>query len=378
MVLFDGFLKVYFEDSDDDVPESSKILPPLKIGQNLNLNYVESAQVFDRPKPRYTEASLVKKLEEMGIGRPSTYAPTISTIQDRGYVEKGELEGKERKLVILKLQQDDLKREETTEITGADRGKLFPTAIGSVVSDFLVKHFPDIVDFQFTAKVEQEFDDIADGKKPWNAMISEFYGPFHKTVGEAENVSRQEASQARQLGNDPKTGKPIFVRVGRYGPMLQMGEAEDEEKPKFAPLPAGQKMDAVTLEEALELFKLPRIIGRTSSGQEIAANFGRFGPYIKYGSTFVSIKPDDPFSITLERALELIAEKEEAEAKKHIQAFPGTDIAVLNGRYGPYITDGKKNAKAPKDKDPAKLSLEECQQLLEKAPAKKPRRRIVK
>jgi DNA topoisomerase-1 len=271
-----------------------------------------------------------------------------------------------------------LKREETTEITGADRGKLFPTAIGSVVSDFLVKHFPDIVDFQFTAKVEQEFDDIADGKKPWNAMISEFYGPFHKTVGEAENVSRQEASQARQLGNDPKTGKPIFVRVGRYGPMLQMGEAEDEEKPKFAPLPAGQKMDAVTLEEALELFKLPRIIGRTSSGQEIAANFGRFGPYIKYGSTFVSIKPDDPFSITLERALELIAEKEEAEAKKHIQAFPGTDIAVLNGRYGPYITDGKKNAKAPKDKDPAKLSLEECQQLLEKAPAKKPRRRIVK
>jgi DNA topoisomerase-1 len=339
---------------------------------------MEATQVYERPKPRYTEASLVKRLEEMGIGRPSTYAPTISTIQDREYVVKGDLEGKEREISRLTLKDGQVDERTTTENYGADRGKLFPTSIGMLVNDFLVQHFAAVVDFDFTKKVEEEFDDIEDGKQAWNAMIAEFYGPFHKTVLATDTISRMEAAGARELGTDPKTGKPVIARLGRFGPMLQLGQSSDEEKPKFAPLPEGRRLDDVTLEEALELFKLPRVIGSTPDGQEISANFGRFGPYVKWGTTYVSIKPDDPFSITQERARELIAEKSAQDAAKHIKAFEGSPIAIMNGRFGPYITDGKKNAKVPKGTDPASIDLKTAKDLLTQAPARAKRRRIVK
>jgi DNA topoisomerase-1 len=384
VVLFDGFLKLYLAHESDEDLEEEGILPPLKAGQDLPLVKGDATQVYDRPKPRYTEASLVRRLEEMGIGRPSTYAPTISTIQDREYVEKGDLEGKERPVKRFELIGGNVTEQDTFENYGADRGKLFPTSVGMLVSDFLVKHFPAIVDYDFTKKVEEEFDEIADGKQKWNKMIAEFYGPFHKTVEAAEDISRQEAAGARDLGKDPATGKMIIARLGRYGPMVQLGEATDtdkdgnEVKPKFAPLPQGKRLDEVTLEDALEMFKLPRIIGKTPDGQEIGANFGRFGPYVKWGSSYVSIKPDDPFTITLERALQLIAEKQKADAAKHIKAFEGTSVAIMNGRFGPYITDGKKNAKIPKDTDPASIELAQAQELLAAAPLRAKRRRIVK
>ncbi len=381
VVKFEGFLKVYFEGTDEengDDPLSKKMLPPIKVGQDLELDVMQGMETFSRPPARYTEASLVKKMEEMGIGRPSTYAPTISTIQDRGYVEKGDLEGRERNLQIFLLKNDAITDEIKTEVTGADKSKLLPTDIGNVVTDFLVKHFPKIVDYNFTVQVEEEFDSIAHGKQKWNKMIAEFYTPFRATVDAAADISREEAQQTRELGIDPESGKPVLVRVGRYGPMFQIGTKDDEEKPRFASLPAGKKMDDVTLEEALELFKLPRIIGQTKDGEDIGANFGRFGPYIKFGTKFVSIKPDDPFTITLEKALELIEEKKKADKEKFIQTFEGSDIQVLKGQYGPYITDGKKNAKIPKDKKPEKLSLKECEELIASAPAKKKRRFIKK
>jgi DNA topoisomerase I len=381
VVKFEGFLKVYFEGTDDENgvdPLAKKMLPPIKVGEDLKLDTMQAGETFSRPPARYTEASLVKKMEEMGIGRPSTYAPTISTIQDRGYVEKGDLEGKERELQIFILQKDKITDEKRTEITGADKSKLFPTDIGNVVTDFLVNHFPKIVDYNFTAQVEEEFDSVAGGKQKWNKMIAEFYTPFRETVDGAADISREEAQQTRELGIDPESGKPVLVRVGRYGPMFQIGTKDDEEKPRFASLPAGKKMDEVTLEEALELFKLPRIVGQTKDGEDIGANFGRFGPYIKFGSKFVSIKPDDPFTITLERALELIEEKKKADKEKFIQTFEGSDIQVLKGQYGPYITNGKKNAKIPKDKEPEKLTLAECEELIASAPAKKKRRFVKK
>jgi DNA topoisomerase-1 len=375
VIKFDGFLSVYLEGKDhDDEVEAEGILPPLEVGQTLDLIEMKASQTFSRAKPRYTEASLVKKLEEEGIGRPSTYAPTISTIQDRGYVEKGDREGSPRDYRVIILKDGKVTASDETENTGVERSKLFPTPIGSLVNDLLVKHFPDVVDYQFTAKVEDEFDEIEEGKKPWNKMISEFYGPFHKSVVAAEGISREEASGARDIGIDPKSGKPIIARMGRFGPMLQIGSAEDEEKPKFAPLPPGTTVETVTMEEALELFKLPRVVGQTPDGQEITANLGRFGPYVKFGSTFVSIKPDDPFSITAERANELIAEKIAADAAKTINIFADGAIKVLNGRFGPYITDGKKNAKIPKDTDPATLDEATCRKLLEEAPAAKARR----
>jgi DNA topoisomerase-1 len=384
VVLFDGFLKLYLAQETDEDLEEEGILPPLKVAQDLPLVKGEAVQVYDRPKPRYTEASLVRRLEEMGIGRPSTYAPTISTIQDRQYVEKGDLEGKERPVKRFELENGQVTEQDTVENYGADRGKLFPTSVGMLVTDFLVKHFPAIVDYDFTKKVEEEFDEIADGKQKWNKMIAEFYGPFHKTVDAAEDISRQEAAGARELGTDPATGKKIIARLGRYGPMVQMGEATDtdkdgnELKPKFAPLPQGKRLDEVTLEDALEMFKLPRIIGTTPDGQEIGANFGRFGPYVKWGSNYVSIKPDDPFTITLERALQLITDKKAADAAKHIKTFDGTDVAIMNGRFGPYITDGKKNAKIPKGTEPASIELAQAQELLAAAPLRAKRRRIVK
>jgi DNA topoisomerase-1 len=384
VVLFDGFLKLYLAQETDEDLEEEGILPPLVAGQDLPLLTSQAVQVYERPKPRYTEASLVKRLEEMGIGRPSTFAPTISTIQDREYVVKGDLEGKERPVKRFELKNGAVVEEDTTEVHGADRSKLFPTSVGMLVSDFLVKHFPAIVDYDFTKKVEEEFDDIADGKQTWNAMIAEFYGPFHKTVEDAADISRQEAAGARELGADPKTGKPIIARLGRYGPMLQLGTAEDKDKdgnevkPKFAPLPEGRRLDDVTLEEALELFRLPRSIGKTADGLEIAVNFGRFGPYAKYGPNYVSIKPDDPFTITLERALQLIVEKQAADAAKHIKTFDKEGISIMNGRFGPYITDGKKNAKVPKGTDPASIELPLAQELLAAAPVRSKRRRIIK
>jgi DNA topoisomerase-1 len=384
VVLFDGFLKLYLAHESDEDPDEEGILPPLTVGQDLPLQRMEAVQVYDRPKPRYTEASLVKRMEEMGIGRPSTYAPTISTIQDREYVVKGDLEGKERPVKRFELEKGTITEQDTTETYGADRGKLFPTSVGMLVTDFLVQHFGAVVDYDFTKKVEEEFDEIEDGKKQWNAMIAEFYSPFHKTVEAAADITRQEAAGARELGNDPATGKPIIARLGRYGPMLQLGEATDKDqggnevKPKFAPLPAGKRLDDVTLEEALELFKLPRVVGTTEDGQDITANFGRFGPYIKWGSTYASIKPDDPFTVTLERARELVIAKIAADAAKHIKAFEGTTIAVMNGRFGPYVTDGKKNAKIPKDTDPKSITLDQAKDMLAAAPVRAKRRRIVK
>lgn len=379
VVKFDGFLKLYIAHESDEDMEEEGILPPLTTGQETPLVGMQAVQTYERPKPRYTEASLVKRMEEMGIGRPSTYAPTISTIQDREYVVKGDVEGKERTVKRFELKDGNISEQDTTETYGADRGKLFPTSVGTLVNDFLVKHFPAVVDFDFTKKVEEEFDDIEDGKQKWNAMIAEFYGPFHKTVEAAEDITRLEAAAARTLGNDPATGKPIIARLGRYGPMLQLGEAEEqEEKPRFAPLPPGRRLDDVTLEEALELFKLPRVLGTTEGGDEVTVNFGRFGPYAKWKSSYVSIKPDDPFTITLERARELIKEKQAADAAKHIKTFDGSDMAVLNGRFGPYVTNGKKNAKIPKGTDPKDISLEQAKELLDSAPARRVRRRIIR
>ena len=378
MVKFDGFLKLYLSSKeDDDEAEEEGILPSLSPGAAVALISLVGRQTFDRPKPRYTEASLVRQLEEMGIGRPSTYAPTIANIQDREYVQKGDVAGTEREVSVVTFTEGKLSKTTETEMAGAERNKLIPTPLGQLVSDFLTAHFGNVVDYDFTARVEDEFDQIEDGKQHWNAMIADFYGPFHQTVEQAENISRQEASQARELGNDPVSGKPIIVRWGRYGPMVQLGSAEDDEKPKFAGLPTGQKLEDVTLEEALELFKLPRQVGTTADGQPIEANFGRFGPYIKFGSLYVSIKPDDPFTITAERAQELAAAKLKAEAEKYIKRFEDSPIAVVNGRFGPYVTDSKRNAKIPKGTEPADLTLDDCKKLLDQAPTRR-RRRVVR
>jgi DNA topoisomerase I len=315
----------------------------------------------------------VRQLEEMGIGRPSTYAPTISTIQDRGYVEKTDVEGKERDVIRVALADGAINRTETTEMTAPDRNKLIPTSTGKVVTDFLAKNFSDIVSYDFTKEVEEEFDQIADGKLAWQKMLAAFYGPFHTTVEKSADISRAEAAQARLLGNDPKTGKPVSARFGRFGPMVQIGNVEDEEKPRFAGITNGKTVDNITLDEALKLFDLPRNLGRDEQGNDILANIGRFGPYVKVGSNYVSIKGHDPYSIELNTALELIAEDAAKKAARNIKEFEGTDIKVLNGRYGPYITDGTKNAKIPKDTEPADVTLEQAKELLEAAPAAKGR-----
>lgn len=363
---FDGYLKVYGGGKDD------VILPNMTKGENLDLNSIDARQVFSRPPARYTEATLVRTLEELGIGRPSTYAPTISTIQARGYVEKGASEGNQREYHVLKLSGGQIHESSETENTGSDKGKLLPTALAIMANDFLVKHFAPIVDYDFTREAEAEFDKIADGKKSWREMVERFYKKeFHPLVEKSADVSRAETSQARELGKDPKSGKNIYARFGRFGPMLQIGEVTDEEKPTFAPLPKGARLETVTLEEALEMFKLPRLVGKTKEGEDIKANIGRFGPYVQVGKLFVSIKENDPMKITESEARELIEAKKDAEAKKLISDF-GT-IKILNGMYGPYITDGKKNAKIPKDQDPAKINEPEAKKILEEAPEKKGR-----
>lgn len=369
ILQFDGFLKVYGGGKDDT------LLPPVEKGQQLPLSTMAATETFTRPSARYSEASLVKALEELGIGRPSTYAPTISTIQTREYVEKKDLEGVERKMQTLTLEKGTIAEAETTEITGADRNKLVPTAVAEVTTDFLIKYFPSIVDYDFTATVEKSFDLVEEGKETWQKMITQFYKDFHPLIKKSEEASREEVSQARELGTDPKTGKPILARFGRYGPMLQRGETESEEKPSFAPLPEGATLEDVTLEQALKMFELPRTVGTTKEGEPIAANIGRFGPYIQVGKVFVSIKPLSPFDVTEADARKLYAEKLEKEANKYIQKFP-SGINVVNGQYGPYITDGKKNAKIPKDTDPKKLTEAECKKLLDEAPARGKGRRF--
>jgi len=371
IVVFDGFLKVYGRSGDD------VLLPEVKQGDPLTLQQAEAIETLSRGPARYTEASLVKKLEEMGIGRPSTYASTINTIQTRGYVERGELEGIEKE--IAKLVLKDGKVAETTEKIqyGKDTNKLFPTDTGKVVTDFLVKHFEKVMDYDFTKSVEGELDEIAVGNKDRVKVLTEFYTPFHKLVEESAGVSRAEATQTRHVGDDPKTGLPIFARFGRFGPMLQKGEQSDDPKPVFAPLPTGAKIETVTLEQALEMFKLPRLVGTTEDGKEIKANIGRFGPYIVVDKLFVSIKPHDPHTITLDEARELYTAKLKSEAEKNIADF-GDGIKVLNGRYGPYITDGKKNAKIPKGTDPKAITHEEAKKLLDETSDKKPRRRVVR
>lgn len=370
VIIFDGFLKVYGGSKKD--PE---ILPSLAANDSLQLSSATARQTFARPPARYTEGSLVKKLEDLGIGRPSTYATIINTVQVRGYAEKGESEGEPRDVIVLELENDKLNREVVQEKTGADRGKLVPTAAGKVLNDFLVNHFDQVVDYGFTADVEAEFDQIAENKLARNTMLQHFYDPFHKLIEGSGKIDRSEVAQAREVGTHPKTGKPILARFGRYGPMLQLGATDDkEEKPQFAPLPKGAKLETVTLEDALKAFQLPRVVGQTDVGEDIKANIGRFGPYIQIGKLFVSIKPLDPHTISLKEAKELYAAKLKAEAEKNIADF-GDGVKVLNGRFGPYITDGTKNAKIPKDTDPKTITHEQAKKLLEEAPAKKAYRR---
>lgn len=375
VVKFDGFLSVYLESTDDEDESEVKkgMLPTLKVGQMLDMTSMKAKEGFTRHPARYTEASLVKKLEEMGIGRPSTYAPTISTIQKRNYVVKEYREGKERKYTVVNLNKGEIKVEEQTEITGTEKNKLFPTNIAMVVTDFLVEHFPNVTNYSFTAEVEKEFDEIAQGLMKWDDMIRNFYTEFHSKVETTENIERKEVSNARELGVDPKTGKKVIARLGKYGPLVQIGDDEDEEK-TFSSLRKGQFIENITLEDALELFKLPREVG-TLEDKPIQAAIGRFGPYVRHDGKFVSIpKEDDPYTIDEARAIELIKAKREADANKHIKSFEeNADVQVLNGRYGPYIKVGRKNVKIPKDKKPEDLTLEECLELAEKAPAKKGR-----
>ncbi len=433
VITFDGFLKVYLEGKDDEGDEEQEgLLPEMHQGEHLALQEMTATQRFDRPAPRYTEASLVKKLEELGIGRPSTYAPTISTVQKRGYVVKENREGVQRPYRILTLAGGNINATTATENTGAEKQKLFPTDIGMVVNDFLVEHFPTIVDLNFTAKVEEEFDEIAEGRENWRAMLKRFYEPFHATIGTVVETADR-ASGSRVLGQDPRSGKDVVARIGRFGPMVQIGSADDEEKPKFASLRKEQSIATISLQEALDLFKLPRTLGK-SGDEEVIVNAGRFGPYVKLGSTFASLTPDDdplsidlaraielidlkkaasatrelgeykgetivqgrgrfgpfvkfgktyanipkgeePSTVTLERAVELIEAKLAGVRQNILKAFEGTTVEIIDGRYGPYLTDGNKIAKMPEGKQPAEVTLEEAQKLLAEAPERKGRGR---
>ena len=339
---------VYLEGSDD-AEQESKLLPPLAPEQKIKLEQIRNEQHFTEPPPRYTEASLVKTLEEYGIGRPSTYASIISTLVQRDYVE-------------------------------FEKKRFQPTDIGKIVNTFLTNHFATYVDYNFTAKLEDDLDAVSRGEKEWIPLLRDFWEPFSAIVKDKEeNVSRQEANQARELGIDPKSGRPVSVRMGRYGPYVIIGAIEDDEKPQFYGLRQGQRIEGITLEEALELTKLPRELGETPDGIPLSVSIGRYGPYVRFADKFVSLaKEDDPYTITLERAIELVEEKKRVDAAKQIQEFPKSGIKVLNGRYGPYITDGNKNARVPKDQDPKVLSLEECLSLLANAPVKRGRRRAAK
>ncbi len=373
VIIFDGFLKLYGGNKKDD-----GILPAVSSGDTLDLASANAKQIFARPPARYTEGSLVKKLEDLGIGRPSTYATIINTVQVRGYAEKGEAEGRPRDIIIMNLEGNAINREVIQEKTGSDKGKLIPTAAGEVVSDFLTNHFDQIVDYGFTASVEESFDKIATGALARNRMLDDFYLPFHKLIEESGGIDRSTVAKAREIGLDPKTGKIILARFGRFGPMVQLGSgAEGEEKPQFAPMPAGKKVETITLEEALHAFKLPRVVGDTPEGVVIKANVGRFGPYIQIDKTFVSIKTYDPHTITLAEALELIEAKKQADREKNIADF-GDGIKVLKGRFGPYITDGNKNVKIPKGTEPADITHEQAIALIAGAPAPSKKKRVIR
>ncbi|MEQ9441055.1 MAG: type I DNA topoisomerase [Cyclobacteriaceae bacterium] len=377
VIKFEGFLKVYIESSDEEDDEDKKgMLPPLDEGQKLNLDEMKARQTFSRHPPRYTEASLVKKLEEMGIGRPSTYAPTISTIQKRGYIVREDRDGYDREYreMTLVKKENNIDEQLLTERTGTEKRKLFPTDVAMVVNDFLAEHFDTVIDYSFTADVEKKFDEIAQGKKAWEQMIDEFYQQFHPKIVISEDIDRSTIKNDRHLGEDPKTGLPVIARLGRFGPIVQIGETDAEEKPKYASMRTGQFIETITLEEAMELFKLPREIGEYEE-EVMTAAIGRFGPYIRHNGKFYSLtKEDDPLTVETDRAIEIIEAKRKADENKYIKVFDSDpEVQVLNGRYGPYIKVGKKNVKIPKDKKPEDLTLEECMELAEKAPEKKAR-----
>ncbi|TPG65804.1 type I DNA topoisomerase [Hymenobacter nivis] len=380
VITFEGFLKVYAESKDDEDEDDaakdgessfSRGLPPLSVGQDLPLLRFSATERFSAPPARYTEASLVKKLEELGIGRPSTYAPTISTVQKRGYVEKDTREGKERKFHVLTLEGPAVQTEIKAENYGAEKAKLFPTDTAMVVNDFLVAHFPTVVDFQFTAKVEDEFDQIANGHEDWTKMLTGFYGKFHATIEAGQDIERSTLGSTRELGVHPETGEKITARLGKYGPYVALGDPDGEVKPTYANLRKGQFIENLTLEDALELFKLPRIVGQFED-KDMTANLGRFGPYVRHDSKFFSLtKEQDPHTISAEEAVALIENKRKTDAERLIKSFPeNPDIQVLNGRFGPYIVAGKKNVKIPKGEEPADLTLERCLELAEATPDK--------
>lgn len=374
VLKFEGFLKVYLEGKDEEDEEKTEgILPPLKTGEKLSGREITATERFTHHPPRYTEATLVRKLEELGIGRPSTYAPTISTIQKRSYVIKEDREGVKRNFCCLTLRDKNITEESRSENTGAEKAKLFPTDIGMVVNDFLLQNFNDIMDYNFTAKVEEEFDEIARGKLVWTKMLAGFYKPFHKTVElTAETSARQ--SGERLLGNDPATGKPVIVRLGKFGPMVQIGRTDDAEKPRFAALPKGQRMDAITLEQAMDLFKLPRNIG-THEGNEVIVSIGRFGPYIKYQDGFISLpKGEDPYTISLERVKEIL---NAPRLPKILGKFQGEDVSVAKGRFGPYIKYKDIFASLKKDEDPFSVTLDRAIELVTEK-EKKEREKIIR
>ena len=377
VLKFDGFLKVYMESTDDegDTEGNDKMLPALAKGDVLALSSVTATERFSQAPARYTEASLVRKLEELGIGRPSTYAPTISTIQQREYVEKGDRKGTERKYRMLTLHDGKIESGEKTELTGADKGKLLPTDIGVVVNDFLMEYFPEILNYNFTANVEQQFDDIAEGKTVWNDEIDHFYKLFHPVVESALALRLEHKVGERVLGTDPKSGRPVSVKIGRFGPLVQIGTPEDAEKPLFASLLKGQSMSTITLEEALKLFDLPRTLG-DFEGKTVVVGIGRFGPYIRHDGKYVSLpKEFTPQGVSLEDAIMLIQQKREQESQRLIKKFDEDDeLELLNGRFGPYIAYKKKNYKLPKGSEPALLTFADCMKIVEdadKAPAKK-------
>jgi DNA topoisomerase-1 len=382
VLSFAGFLEVYDYMSSDD-----KLLPEISKSDILTLVDMSSRESFSRAKPRYTEASLVKEIEQMGIGRPSTFATMITTVQDRNYVVKDTREGVQREYQCIEISNGNISELTQTETTGAEKNKLFPTNVAYLLVDFLLKNFRNIIGYEFTANLESDFDLIAEESKSWTGVVRNFYEPFHEQIELAKDISRDETHGKRELGEDPVSGKPVSVRFGRYGAFAQIGRQDDEEKPTFASLRTGQDIENITLLEALELFKMPRTIGETESGETIKANYGRFGPYIQYGKKYVSLKEETPEEVTLETALELIAAKEKFDAERIIKVFDDSDIQVLNGRFGPYIWNGKKRGKGQKnvtvtkvfgDKEPADLTLEECKKAIEgkiKAKAKPKKRK---
>ena len=385
ILSFAGFLEVY-----DYIAAEDKLLPEVSKGDELTLMDMSSRESFSRAKPRYTEASLVKEIEQMGIGRPSTFATMITTVQDRNYVVKDTREGAQREYQMIEIADGVISQLTQTENTGAEKNKLFPTNVAYLLVDFLVKNFRNIIGYEFTANLESDFDLIAEESKPWAGVIRNFYEPFHEQIELAKDISRDETHGKRDLGEDPVSGKPVSVRFGRYGAYAQIGTQDDEEKPTFASLRTGQDIENISLDEAIELFKMPRTVGETDGGEVIKANYGRFGPYIQYGKKYVSLKEVSPEEVSLETALELIAAKEKFDAERIIKVFEDSEIQVLNGRFGPYIWNGKKRGKGQKnvtvqkvfgDKEPADLSLEECKKAIEgkikakKAKAKKSKKK---